>query len=194
MVEVRNQKIDTTGLVYLAERFPSIKIGKETYSDGIPTMAGEHRLLEIGSFTSISRDVKLLMKADHRPDWVTMYPFSPLWRKAAHIQGHPATKGPIIIGSDVVLSIESTVLSGVTIGDGALIGAGAVVTRSIPPYAIAAGNPARVVKMRFEDGVIARLMYIRWWDWPNDRIEKAIPYLLSDDIGTFIKKVEAFEL
>lgn len=72
------------------------------------------------------------------------------------------------------------ILSGVTVGDGAVIGAGAVVAHDVPPYAIVAGNPAKVIRYRFSETIIQQLEEIRWWDWPVDRIIENVPYLLSN--------------
>jgi carbonic anhydrase/acetyltransferase-like protein (isoleucine patch superfamily) len=82
------------------------------------------------------------------------------------------------------------IMSGVSIGDGAVIGARAVVTRSVPPYGIVAGNPAALVRSRFDAEIVDKLLSIRWWEWPDDRIDQAVPSLLSDDIAGFIRAVE----
>lgn len=106
----------------------------------------------------------------------------------------PASNGDVIIGNDVWIGSEATIISGVRVGDGAVIGARAVVTGDVPPYAIAAGNPARIVKMRFEEKTIDRLLQIRWWEWEDKRIEKALPLLLSTDIEAFLRAVENGEI
>ena len=82
------------------------------------------------------------------------------------------------------------ILSGVTIGDGAVIGARALVTRDVPPYAVVAGNPAKVVKFRFDEIVINRLLTIKWWDWSEKQIEKAMQDLLNNKIEQFLDKAE----
>ena len=83
------------------------------------------------------------------------------------------------------------ILSGVTIGDGAVIMARAVVTRDVAPYAIVGGVPARELGKRFDDATIARLLALRWWDWPEDRIVAAGPHMLSADIGRFLDLAES---
>lgn len=87
-----------------------------------------------------------------------------------------------VIGNDVWIGHGALILPGVTIGNGAIIGAGAVVARDVPDYAIVAGNPARVIRYRFDPEVIERLNRIAWWDWPVQRIASKVPALVSDDI------------
>jgi Bacterial transferase hexapeptide (six repeats) len=126
---------------------------------------------------------------NHRPDFVTTYPFSAIadWPEAANIEGHPATKGDVRIGNDVWIGLGVTILSGVTIGDGAVLAARAVVTGDVPPYAIVAGNPARIIRRRFADDVIAKLLALRWWDWDQERVRRYIPLLMQPDIAKFLK-------
>ena len=83
-----------------------------------------------------------------------------------------------------------TILSGVTIGDGAAIGCNAVVAKDVPAYAIVGGNPARVIRKRFSDDLIERLLRIAWWNWDDEKIKKFLPLMLSTDIEGFVKKAE----
>lgn len=148
---------------------------------------GENANLYVGNFCSIATDVRILLGGNHRTDWVTTFPFSVLWPDiAGHISGHPQTKGDVIIGHDVWIGQSAAILSGVTIGDGAVVAAHAVVTKDVPPYAIMAGNPGRIVKYRFDEQTIAKLLSIAWWNWSDEEIAKAMPYLLSDNIHLFI--------
>ncbi len=84
-------------------------------------------------------------------------------------------KGDIVVGNDVWIGYEAVILAGVTIGDGAIIGARAVVTRDVPPYTIVGGVPAKPIRKRFDEDTIARLLELRWWDWPEERIAQNIP-------------------
>lgn len=95
------------------------------------------------------------------------------------------------IGNDVWIGYGATILSGVRIGDGAIVGANAVVTKDVPPYAIVAGNPAHVIRMRFSPQIISDLLQIQWWNWPFDKIRKNMPLLLSDNITKFIQQAQA---
>jgi carbonic anhydrase/acetyltransferase-like protein (isoleucine patch superfamily) len=94
--------------------------------------------------------------------------------------------GDTIVGSDVWTCEECVILSGVTIGDGAIVGAGAVVTKDVPPYAIVGGNPARLIRYRFDERQREALLAIRWWDWPEAEVRAALPALTGGDIDDLI--------
>lgn len=148
-------------------------------------------MLTIGNYCSFARGVKVLLGGEHRLDWVTTYPFPVIDRRFAGFSGHPASKGNVTIGNDVWIGRDALILSGVTIGDGAVIGAGAVVARNVSPFTVAAGNPAAEIRPRFAADLAERLRSTAWWDWPEDRIARAMPMLLSDDISGFLDAVES---
>lgn len=110
------------------------------------------------------------------------------------IEGHPSTKGDVDIGNDVWIAKEAVILSGVKIGDGAVIGAGAVAAKDVPPYAIVVGNPARIVRKRFDEETIQRLLQIKWWDWDDTQIERFLPMILSQDTAAFLQAVDRSKL
>jgi acetyltransferase-like isoleucine patch superfamily enzyme len=163
-------------------------IGDHTYGKPRVISWGEGTSLTIGKYCSISRNVTIFLGSEHRIDWVSTYPFPVIWEDAKSITGHPSTKGDVIIGNDVWIGYEVTILSGVHIGDGAAIGACSVVTKDVPPYAIVAGNPARVLRYRFDEGTIKKLLKIKWWDWPDEKVKKNVHLICSDSINAFIKK------
>lgn len=99
------------------------------------------------------------------------------------LKGHPKSKGDVIIGNDVWVGMNSMILSGVHIGNGAIIAAGAIVTKDVEPYSIVGGNPARVIKKRFDDTIIKRMEEIEWWNWKKEYIYDAIPILQSNNIN-----------
>ncbi len=178
----------------LQEKYPQYEIGRKSYGDFQVLNWGEGATLRIGAFCSIASGVQIFLGGDHRTDWVTTYPFNILWEAGKGIKGHPKTKGDVIIGNDVWIGVEAVILSGVRIGDGAVIGARAVVTKDVPPYAIVAGNPSVVVRKRFGEEIIQRLLSVKWWEWEEMRIEKALPMLLSTDVSGFLDAAERNEI
>ncbi|WP_110953915.1 CatB-related O-acetyltransferase [Anaerosinus massiliensis] len=173
---------------------PQITVGRYTY--GLPRIYSVNWpcAVKIGSFCSIADHVQIFMDVNHRLDWVTTFPFPALseFSEADHIYGHPWARGDVQIGNDVWIGNDVSILSGVTIGDGAVIGTGAMVTKDIPSYAVAVGNPAKVIKLRFTETQIAQLLKIRWWDWPIEKIRAYIP-LLCGDIEIFLQKITETE-
>ena len=144
--------------------------------------------LTIGKFCSLA-DVKIVLGSEHRIDWISTYPFNTLSKKFRHIKGHPSTKGDIIIGNDVWIATNVTILSGVTIGDGAVIGANSLVTNDVPPYHIAAGVPAKIIKPRFSKEIIEELQELKWWNLSIEVIEKNVELLQSSNIEEFIREI-----
>ncbi len=170
----------------LQEKYPQYEIGRGTYGSPEIITWQEGATLKIGAFCSIAEGVKFFLGGEHRVDWVTTYPFSFLWESGRHITGHPKTKGDVIVGNDVWIGAEAVIMSGVKIGDGAVVGARAVVTKNMEPYAIYAGNPARLVKKRFDEKTIQQLLALEWWNFTDEEIEQILPLMLNTDIRTFI--------
>lgn len=177
-------------VISLQERYPSHKFGRGTYGNLELKEWGEGAKLTMGNFCSIAPGVQIFLGGEHRPDWVTTYPFNVMMPEAKIYHGHPKTKGNVIIGHDVWIGAEAIILSGVTVGNGAVIGARAVVAKSVAPYTIVIGNPARYVRMRFEETTIEKLESIKWWDWDDNKISRALPELLSDNIEDFLNRSE----
>lgn len=168
-------------------QYRSYCIGAYTYGTPKIYQWDDRTRLSIGKHCSIAKDVAILLGGEHRTDWVTTYPFNQFFRDAEGIMGHPHSKGDVIIGNDVWIGMGATILSGVTIGDGAVIAAHSLVTKDVPPYAIAGGNPARIIRLRFPEEVICRLQAIAWWDWPIEKIRQGMPLLMHNDIEAFIR-------
>ena len=140
--------------------------------------------LIIGKFCAIAAETRFIMTGDHKLDAISTYPFPIFqqgWETAFNISDLPA-KGDIVVGNDVWFGYDCLIKGGVTIGDGAIIATRAVVVKDVPPYAIVAGNPAKVVKMRFDDKTIQRLLRISWWDWDIDKINRNLSLICSLDI------------
>ena len=142
--------------------------------------------LRIGSFCSIGSGAAFIMAGNqgHRNDWVSTFPF--YWMsevpafEGARNGFRPA--GDTVIGHDVWIGSEAIVMPGVGIGDGAVIGTRAVVTRDVEPYAIVGGNPAGTIRKRFDKARIGLLLELRWWEWSDEQLHAAMPILTSGDI------------
>lgn len=159
------------------------EVGRGTYGNPEILHWGEPSTLKVGNFCSIAGGVTIFLGGNHRIDWITTYPFSVFRENAQHIKGHPASRGDVIIGHDVWIGANAVILSGVRIGNGAVIGASAVVTHDVPPYGVVAGNPAKIVKMRFNEKDIKILQSLEWWNWSDPKIDAAMPLLLNGDIS-----------
>lgn len=153
--------------------------------------------VKIGSFVSISYNVTIFLGGNHRMDWVSTWPFAAYddFPEVANLKGEEQyTNGNVVIGNDVWLCENCTIMSGVTIGDGAVVGANAVVRKDVAPYSVVLGNPAREFRKRFDPRQIESLLKIAWWDWPEERIRNALPVMCSKNIDEFIIQVEAGQL
>jgi len=126
---------------------------------------------------------------NHRSDFVTTYPFATLrkyWPSVPPNCNDHVAKGDVLIGNDVWIGASAFLASGISIGDGAVVAAHAVVTRDVPPYAIVGGNPARQIRFRFAESVISDLLRICWWNWPDEKVDRFLPLILSSSMDEFI--------
>lgn len=178
---------------------PNIEIGDFTYyddPDGPDAFAEKCVLhhyefigdrLVIGKFTAIAEGARFIMNgANHAMSGFSTYPFNIFgggWEEGFdETTWERELRGDTVIGNDVWIGMEAVVMPGVTIGDGAIVAARSVVTHDVPPYAIAAGNAARVVKMRFDKQTVRRLLAVAWWDWPVDKITRNLDAIRGADI------------
>jgi chloramphenicol O-acetyltransferase type B len=177
---------------------PNIVVGRYSYYSGyyhghsfddcarflVPD-EGADRLF-IGSFCSIGSGAAFIMAGNqgHRNDWISTFPFFWMPEVAAFAGAENAYRpsGDTVIGNDVWIGSEAIIMPGVTVGDGAVIGTRALVTRDVEPYAIVGGNPAKPIRKRFEEGCIAMLLELRWWDWTEDQLKAAMQILTSGDV------------
>lgn len=146
-----------------------------------------HDKLQIGKFCSVACGAKFLFNsANHTLSSLSTYPF-PLFFEEWGLEKKDVTnawdnKGDIVIGNDVWIGYEVVILAGVTIGDGAIIGTRAVVTKDVPPYTIVGGVPAKSIKKRFSEETISTLLEIQWWNWSKERIARNIGAIQSGNI------------
>jgi virginiamycin A acetyltransferase len=176
---------------------PTIEVGDYTYYDdpeGAERFEDRNVLyhfdfvgdrLVIGKFCAIARGATFIMNgANHAMDGVSTYPFSIFgngWEEGTDADAGQS-RGDTTMGHDVWIGTGAVIMPGVTIGNGAIIGAYSVVASDVPAYSIVAGNPARVVKTRFDEAAIAQLEEIAWWDWPVEKISRNLAAIRGKDI------------
>lgn len=194
---------EESGIVFLKNmvKNPNIVVGDYTYYHDFkdPQSFEENVLyhfdfigdkLIIGKFCSIAYGAKFIMNGgNHRTDWFTNYPFPIFgngWETA--MPDSWPNKGDTIIGNDVWIGYGATIMPGVKIGDGVIVAAGSIVTCDAEPYSVVGGNPAKLIRKRFDDSTIDELLRIRWWDWSKDKITKNVGLICAADIEN-LKKV-----
>jgi acetyltransferase-like isoleucine patch superfamily enzyme len=160
---------------------PRHDIGDFTYGQPHVIDFNDGLQLHIGKFCSLATHILIILGGMHAYKFLSQYPLHVFLKNEPH-KDLEFNKGDIYIGNDVWIATGATILSGVTIGDGAVIGARSVVAKDIPAYSVAVGNPARVIKKRFDDDTIEKLLEIKWWDWPVQKIKDNIDILCSYDI------------
>ena len=174
---------------------PNIIVGDYTYFDDprgpehfeenvLYHFEFNHDRLVIGRYCSIAAEVRFIMNGGNHPTtWLTTYPF-PIFGggwESAMPSVWPA-RGDTVVGNDVWIGYGAIVMPGVRIGDGAIIATASVVTKDVPPYAIVGGNPASLLRYRFEERIIARLLAVRWWEWDAATVAKNVRALCSGDL------------
>lgn len=181
---------------------PGIEVGEYTiYNDFVNDPCGfeknnvlyhypiNHDKLMIGKFCSIACGVKFIFtSANHTLKSLSNYTF-PIFFEEWGLDVKDITtawdnKGNIVIGNDVWIGYEAVIMQGVTIGDGAIIGTRAVVTKDVPPYAMVGGVPAKVIRKRYDDNTVSELMQLKWWDWTDEKIKENIQSIQSGDLNT----------
>jgi acetyltransferase-like isoleucine patch superfamily enzyme len=177
-----------------------IRVGRFTY--GFENISikewGEGAALTIGSFCSIASSITIFLGGNHRLDWITTFPFGHIFQEelaGADIQGHPATKGDVIIGNDVWIGHGTTIMSGVSIGSGAVIAANSNVVKDVMPYQIVGGNPAKVIKNRFCDEITELLLALEWWSFPVEVIKQINKDLSAEPtIDALVNLIERYKI
>ena len=160
-----------------------VDIGKNTYGELNIVSFNDHTRLHIGNYVSIAEKVSFILDADHYTDHISTYPF--ISKIVSHNKAEAISKGDIKVSDDVWIGYAATILSGVSIGQGAIIAAGAVVTKDVPPYAIVGGVPARIIKYRFDSETITELEKLDFGQLKRDMVIKHI-----DDLYAPLKSIE----
>ena len=165
--------------------------GKYTYGKPKIHFPNGNAKLTVGNFCSIAGNVNIYLGGNHNTNWVTTYPFGHIHTNIFNKfdgTGHPSTKGDVIIGNDVWIGNNVTIMSGVIIGDGVVIANNSHVVKNVEPYSLVGGNPATLIKYRFTQEQIEKLLEIKWWYWDDEKIKNFTP-LLCNNIDEFINSV-----
>jgi virginiamycin A acetyltransferase len=175
---------------------PNIIVGDYTYYDDFENVENFEKNVKylfdfsgdkliIGKFCMIASGVTFIMNgANHLTDAVSTYPFAIFgsgWEHAMEGKAYP-NKGDTMIGNDVWIGYNATIMAGVKVGDGAIIATNSTVTKDVEPYSIVGGNPAREIRKRFSDDEIKNLLALRWWDWDAEKITRNLQYLTEPNI------------
>ncbi|MDY7559184.1 CatB-related O-acetyltransferase [Pseudomonas sp. 10B1] len=170
-------------------RYPKYSFGVGTY--GIPEVIkfGHDAVLKVGAYTSIATGVKILLGGEHHTDWVSTYPFPAMISEVNDILDFSTSKGDVVIGSDCWICTDAMILSGVTVGHGAIVAAGAIVNRDIAPFSVVGGNPCKFIRWRFDEETRATLLQSAWWDWPIEEVKAMARTLCSADIDGFVRYI-----
>ena len=179
---------------------PNVIIGDYTYYDDFENVENFEKNIKyhfdfigdkliIGKFCMIASDVTFIMNgANHLTNSITSYPFAIFghdWSDAMEGKSYP-TKGDTVIGNDVWIGYNSTIMPGVKIGDGAIIATNSIVTKDVEPYTVVGGNPAKEIKKRFTENEINKLLKIRWWNWSIEKITKNVKKLTDNNIDDLL--------
>ena len=176
---------------------PNVLVGDYTYYDDFEDVANFEKNVKyhfdfvgdkliIGKFCMIASNVTFIMNgANHLSNSISSYPFAifgKAWSQAMDGKGYPS-KGDTIIGNDVWIGYNATIMPGITIGDGAIIASNTTVTKDVEAYSIVGGNPGQLIRKRFSEADIAKLLELKWWDWPIEKITAHVQSLTDSKIG-----------
>lgn len=174
--------VHTTARIYRFVKIYNSKVGRYSYIGPGTELVN----VAMGNFCSVARSCSIGL-ATHTLDYIST---SPIFTESKNATSYKwinkdvvdQKKNSVKIGSDVWIGNKATVLSNITIGNGAIIGAGSIVTRDVPDYAIVAGVPAKIIRYRFKQEIIEKLLEIRWWDFPDEYLKKNVAFFQTSDI------------
>lgn len=173
-----------------------VEVGRFSYGIERATIKqwSEGSALKVGAFCSVADGLTVFLGGNHRTDWASTFPFGHIYQDqlgGQDIVGHPRSKGDVIVGNDVWIGANVTILSGVEIGDGAVIAATATVTKSVGCYEVWGGNPAVMIRPRFGPEISTRLRDLRWCNLPTDVVRRIAPLLSSAPSDSLLNELEA---
>lgn len=186
---------------------PNIKVGRYSYYSGyyhghsfdecaryLPPDEGVDQLI-VGSFCSIGSGAAFIMAGNqgHRNEWISTFPFYWMSEEPAFAGAQNGYEGAgnTVIGNDVWIGSEAVIMPGIKVGDGAVIGTRALVTRDVEPYAIIGGNPAKTIRKRFDERTVQMLLEMKWWDWPIDQLQAVMPLMTSGNVEALYQHWQA---
>lgn len=152
---------------------PHAVIGRYTYGANPDSIydCGPNASFEIGSFCSIAAEVVFLCRGQHPMETASSFPMSTIFPETLNDPDLQIGRTGIFVGNDVWIGRKAIVLPQIRIGNGAVVGAGSIVTKDVPPYAVVAGNPAKIIRYRFDEETIAKLQSIAWWEWSDEKLK-----------------------
>ncbi|MDK2562369.1 Vat family streptogramin A O-acetyltransferase [Romboutsia sedimentorum] len=193
-----NENIKSVCFIKNTIKNPNIQVGDYTYYSDINGCEDFEKhvthhydfigdKLIVGKFCAIASGVEFIMNgANHRINSVTTYPFNIMgngWEKVTPNLAKLPYKGDTIVGNDVWIGQNVTIMPGIEIGDGAIIAANSTITKDVLPYHIVGGNPAKIIRRRFDDSLVSYLLDLKWWDWDKEKIFSNLEILCSADLG-----------
>jgi acetyltransferase-like isoleucine patch superfamily enzyme len=167
-------------------------MGRHSFGHGVDTfqLFRPGARIEVGAFCSIQREARILAGSEHVTGRASTFPFNA--RIFAPERGNleeAIDPGPTMIGNDVWIGMGAIILAGVMVGDGSVIGAGAVISKHVPAYSVIVGNPAEIVRYRFDEQLRRRLLALRWWDWDEQELAR-VGRWITGDVEAFVDEME----
>lgn len=184
MIHLDYDRLERTGVLKVGRHFGERPIVRGYYS-----AYDEDAHISVGNFTGVHSSAVFIVAGSHHMEWITTYPIRDRLMGKKGADG-PFGRGTTEVGSDCWIGYESMIMSGVRIGHGAVVGARAVVTKNVRPYAVVTGNPAREIKRRFTDEQVEALLRIAWWEWPDEKVFELSDLICGPNIEEFIERFD----